>query len=100
LVSGNPYTPITGSVFNSNDDSYHAIYGALNSRRLQPFHQLDVRVDKRFVFNHWMLAVYLDVQNAYYQKNPQGFSYNYDYSQKRLTQGLPILPILGVKGEF
>jgi outer membrane receptor protein involved in Fe transport len=100
LVSGNPYTPRVGSVYMVDDASYSPIYGAPNSDRLPPFHQLDIRIDKRWVFENWILSAYLDLQNVYNRANTEGFSYNYDSSEKRPQQGLPILPVLGIKGEF
>lgn len=100
LVSGSPYTPRTGSVYVVDDGVYEPTYAASNSERLPAFHQLDIRIDKRWVFDNWMLTAYLDLQNAYNQSNITGYSYNYDSSQKRARQSLPILPVIGLKGEF
>ena len=44
--------------------------------------------------------MYLDVQNVYYQSNVEAVGYNFDYSQQAYVTGLPILPSLGIKGEF
>jgi hypothetical protein len=46
------------------------------------------------------LEIYLDVQNVSNRKNPEEIAYNADYSQQRYIEGLPILPVLGVKWEF
>jgi len=100
LVSGNPRTPIVGSVYNASYDRYDAIYGGINTDRNAPFHQLDLRVDKRWIYQGWMLSLYLDIQNVYNRANPEGLQYNYDYSDQRKQQGLPILTILGIRGEF
>jgi hypothetical protein len=40
------------------------------------------------------------VYNAYNRGNPEGIAYNFDYSQKIYQTGLPIIPSLGVRGEF
>ncbi len=40
-------------------------YSSLNSERLAWFHQLDIRVTKRWYFKKWSFELYLDVQNAY-----------------------------------
>ena len=64
------------------------------------FHQLDVRVDKNWKFKLMKFAVYVDVQNVYNQQNPEGYAYNYDYSQRRYLTGLPVLPSLGLKLEY
>jgi outer membrane receptor protein involved in Fe transport len=100
LVSGNPRTPITGSVYDANSDFYNPIYGAVNSARDPAFHQLAVRVEKAWKFKAWQLASYLDVQNVYNHRSQEGLQYSYDYSRSKPVLGLPILPSLGVRGEF
>jgi TonB family protein len=100
-VAGNLYTPCVGSLFNSTATSYVCVSGRPNSERLPPFHQFDVRVDKRWVFSSFTLGVYLDVINIYNRTNPDFIGYNFDYSKKRPETGsLPFVPSLGVRGEF
>ncbi len=70
FVGGLPYTP-----YDLDKSAYIAAwrvkgeayrdYSRLNSKRLSPFHQLDLRLEKRFFFQKWMLALYVDIQNAY-----------------------------------
>jgi outer membrane receptor for ferrienterochelin and colicin len=67
---GSPYTPydIESSRLISNWNVRGAgllDYDELNSRRLNAFHQLDVRVDKRFYGEKFNLNLYLDIQNLY-----------------------------------
>lgn len=101
LVTGNPYTPIGASVWNEKDDSFDGISSScINCARLPTFHQLDIRVDKRFVMDNFMLNIYLDVQNVYNRRNPEDLNYNYDFSKHDYLAGLPIIPSLGFKGEF
>jgi hypothetical protein len=100
LVSGNPTTPVTGSVYDAKSGVYLAQYGAVNSDRNPTFHQLDVRVEKRWNLKPFMLAAYLDVQNAYNASNQEGVRYSYDYSRKESVSGLPIFPNLGLRGEL
>lgn len=100
LGSGNPETPTTGSVFVDRTDSYTPTYGEANSSRLGNFFQADLRVDKSWVFDVWKLSAYLSLINATNQKNPESTNYNFDYSEKSTTNGLPILPILGVKADW
>ncbi len=40
-------------------------YDNLNSKRFKPFHQLDVRVEKRFIMKKADLRLYMDIQNLY-----------------------------------
>jgi len=100
LVSGNPQTPVTGSVFDSARAEYQPVYGPKLSSRDAMFYQLDIRLDKRWIYNGWMLNAYLDIQNISNHTNAEGTSYNADYTQSKTTSGIPIYPILGVRGEF
>jgi TonB family protein len=99
-VSGNLYTPITGSLYDADADQYVGVDGAVNSGRANAFHQLDVRIDKRWVFEKWMLDAYLDVQNVYNRANADGVQYNYDFSESESPRGVPIIPVVGLRGEF
>ncbi|HEY3594160.1 MAG TPA: TonB-dependent receptor, partial [Polyangiaceae bacterium] len=100
LVSGDLYTPISGGVYAADAGAYTPIDGLPFSQRLPIFHQLDLRVDKSWRFPGWMLRTYLDVQNAYNRANPEGLTSNYNFSQSRVQAFLPIIPSLGVRGEF
>jgi hypothetical protein len=64
------------------------------------FHQLDIRVDKRFVFKRGMLALYLDIQNVYSYQASEFVQYNYNFTKNGMLTGLPIVPSLGIRGEF
>jgi hypothetical protein len=99
-VTGNPDTPITGAVFDSDNDVYDPIRGPIYSSRLGSFFSLDVRIDKKWIYDTWILSAYLDVQNLTNNKNPESVSYSYNFSQSSTVNGLPVLPTLGVQGEF
>jgi hypothetical protein len=99
-TTGRPETPVVGSVFDASEDEYKPKYGTLNSSRLSSFHQLDLRVDKRWIHKAYILGAYLDIQNVYNQGNARGVEYNFDYSESRPQQGLPLIPIIGVRGEM
>lgn len=101
LVTGNPTTLPTTAVYDEKNDRYVRVPGACTlCDRLPPFHQLDVRIDKKWAFDHWLLNVYLDVQNVYNRENAEGIQYNFDATQHAYQGGLPIIPSLGVRGEF
>ncbi|MEP6652130.1 MAG: TonB family protein [Myxococcales bacterium] len=99
-VTGTPQTPVVGSIFNSLSDQYDPIYGAPNSARTPAFSQLDIRVDKKWIHRGWTSTMYVDLQNVYNRANPEGFSYNHDFTQKGITRGLPVLTIVGFKAEL
>jgi TonB family protein len=101
LVSGGLYTPESQGVFDATagvERSASAI--PRFSARLPAFQQLDLRIDKTWSFREGKLALYLDIQNVYYRKNPEGISYNYDFTRATFVNGLPILPSLGLRGEL
>jgi TonB family protein len=100
-VSGNPLTPIVGNYFNMTDRFYVPVYGPENSERNDPFFQVDLRVDKKFVFDRWMFSAYLDVQNVlvFLYKSPEFTVYNYDYTEKT-SISMPFIPSLGIRAEF
>lgn len=99
-VTGNPVTPVTGGTFDTDNDVYVPVRGPYFSERLEPFFQLDLRADKKWVYDEWILWGYLDVQNITNAQNSEAVRYSYDYSQKRTVTGLPVFPTIGVRGEF
>ena len=67
---GAPYTPfdISASSLKENWDINGLgvrDFSQLNSRREGNFHQLNIRVDKKWFFDKFSLNFYLDLQNAY-----------------------------------
>ena len=101
LTSGNPTTPLATAVYNEKTDSYTRVQsGALLSERLPAFAQLDLRIDRRFVFDRFLLDLYLDVQNVTNRGNPEFVQYNFDATQKIYGTGLPIIPSFGLKAMF
>ncbi len=100
LVSGLPFTPVDDATFDSDQDSYIPIYGPVDGQRLPLFRQLDVRIDKEFAFETWKLDVYLDCWNATDAQNEEGTIYDYRYRTFTVIPSYPILPMLGVRGEY
>ena len=76
------------------------VSGPPNSERLPPFHQLDVLLDKRWVFSSFTLGVYLDVMNTLNHDNVEAVEYDYRDRETAPGTGIPILPTLGVRGQW
>jgi hypothetical protein len=105
VVSGALNTPVARypslpAVYAAEAGSYVPLQSEPFSERLPVFHQLDVRLDKGWQFKAWRLGAYLDVQNVYNNAAVEGMGYNYNYSQRTVQTGLPIIPSIGVRGEF
>lgn len=99
--SGSPYTSVVGSILRpAATDQYLPIYGELNSSRLPAYHKLDLRLGRDFTYNTWKLNTYLEIINAYNQKNIADYSYNNDYSVREPVYQLPRLISVGVQAEF
>jgi outer membrane receptor for ferrienterochelin and colicin len=45
-------------------------WSQLNSKRIPAFHQLDIRIDKKWFFERWSLDLFLDIQNIYNNVTP------------------------------
>jgi TonB family protein len=99
-ATGNPMTPVVGAVKDDNTDTFIPLYGATNSTRLPNFVELDIRVDKVWVFSTFSLDLYLDVQNVTNTRAVEGTTYSFNYSQAVYFVGLPIIPVLGLKAAF
>ncbi len=118
LVSGNPFTCVVGanligesstsrlcprgigSLYNADNGGYSGIPGPTYGQRLSAFHQLDIRIDKTWTFPTWRFGIFLEVLNVYNRGNPEGTQDNYNSTQFQFLNGLPIVPNLGVRGEF
>lgn len=75
-AGGSPYTPYDLEIsaikeaWDTQNEPFKD-WNRVNSERFNAFHQLDIRIDKRFFFKKWMLNLYLDVQNAYNFKSQE-----------------------------
>jgi len=73
FVGGQPYTPYdyyTSSLVDYWDVTGFPAsdYSQFNQLRFEPFHQLDLRVDKEWFLKRVTINVYLDIQNVYNYK--------------------------------
>lgn len=100
LVSGNLETPVLGATFDADEGTYVEIEGEEDSRRVDPFNQLDIRVERTWDYETWNLAAFVDVQNVYNALNPEGTRADYRFREFAPLPGLTVLPTLGVRGSF
>lgn len=105
VVSGNMRTPVAkfpalAALLDADSYSYAELQGKPFSERLPLFHQLDVRLERSWQFTDWRLLAYLDVWNAYNNAAVEDYQYNFDFSSRAPQLGLPVLPSIGLRGEF
>lgn len=105
VVSGPLDTPTVGSpslpaIYAADAGAYVPLQGRPFTERLPLFHQLDLRVDKRWQFKAWALSAYLDVQNVYNNPAAEALVYNFNFSKRSYQTGIPIIPSIGLRGEL
>jgi TonB family protein len=105
VVSGPLDTPVQRfpglpAIYAADAGAYTPVEGKAYSRRLPLFHQMDLRVDKLWQFKDWRFSTYLDVQNVYNNAAVEQLVYNYNFSKDQYQTGIPIVPSIGVRGEF
>ena len=105
-ASGLPYTDLlhTETIYDVDKDEYYPIYdGPINEDRLDPHQQLDLRIDKYWIFNNFIMSTYLDVRNVLQTKNIFQKEYNKDYTQSadflNISSQVPLI-FLGLKFDF
>lgn len=98
--TGDPVTPAAGASYDADTGAFVPVSGPLFSERLGPFHQLDLRVDRTWLFDTWRLSAWFELVNAYNRRSPEARAYSYDYSESSVFHGLPIVPSVGARGAF
>ncbi len=102
--TGNPYTPVIDAEIVPHPETgrprYNPIYGETNSVRVPPFHRLDLRISKSFIYQRWRWGIFLELLNVYNRKNVLDVDYSRDYETEQNVHQLPLLPYGGVTVEF
>ncbi len=105
LVSGPLYTPTTAGAFDASVGSQLGVSAyPPNGQRLPLFWEVDVRADKTWIVHvlkrEMKISAYIDIENLFNANDPQAVQYNFNYTQSANVNGLPILPIIGLRGEL
>ncbi|HEY5926981.1 MAG TPA: hypothetical protein VIV11_35080, partial [Kofleriaceae bacterium] len=98
LASGLPFTPYEGAVYNSDTDTYEPLYVPPGSARAPFHHQIDLRVDYRFRLGRFDFDAFLDLHNAYRNRDPIAYRFSYDYTERTAIRALPLFPFAGLRG--
>ncbi|MEZ4783028.1 MAG: TonB-dependent receptor [Candidatus Kapaibacterium sp.] len=97
FATGRPYTPVDST----GDPTFgYQVVDQYNTLRLDPTHQLDLRVDKRWPFSGWNLITYIDIQNIYNSKSPTPPRWNSRTRVGEVSDPIGILPSIGVSAEW
>lgn len=91
--TGRPYTP---EILDESDASFG--HGPPFSERLPSFWKLDVRIQKREVYENWYFDFYIDVLNV--TLNQETIGYEVDFGGRRAQKSLFFVPMLGLRAVF
>lgn len=122
LLGGAPFTPydkklsVKKNIWDNNQQGIPD-WSLLNTERNPLIHGMDIRIDKKWFFQKWLLNIYLDVQNIYnFRASAQSFlSIQYDSAGEPVTDPMDpnsyllkeientsgtVLPSMGIMIEF
>jgi TonB family protein len=100
-ATGNPRTPVIGSVYDARSDRFDPVFGLHNTTRIPAFWQLDLRVDYTFPLGGLARAlVYADLQNITNRDNAEEIAYSADFRERGIITGLPFIAVIGARLEL
>jgi len=71
----------------------------INGNRYPQYHRLDLRIDRRFMFEGWNIITYFDLMNVYGRDNIWEYSYEDNGSVEKILQW-KVFPVGGMAIEF
>jgi hypothetical protein len=101
-----PYAPVDEAATLDNYPAVIRDFDRLGPVRLDPFGQLDIRIDKKWSFKRFSLDLFLDVQNVLAQVNPSEPQFGLDRDENGQVVAIPletegsVLPSLGIVLNF
>lgn len=98
--TGLPFTPVTGANYNSANNFYVPVYGAVNSARLPDYSRFDFETSFKTVYDTWEWRLYFDIINVLNAKNVLGYQYSADYSTYTPQYDLPFIPYIGLEVKY
>ncbi|MFK7929463.1 MAG: TonB-dependent receptor plug domain-containing protein [Myxococcota bacterium] len=98
--SGLPWTPVTGGLYNANNDTWSPVLGESFSERFPAYTKLDLVVGRSFVFDRWTLAIRAELWYVPRRANVLYPTWNDDWSEQGWVRGIPFLPLLGGRATF
>jgi outer membrane receptor for ferrienterochelin and colicin len=100
-LGGRPYTPPT--YYQENRIWQVSETDKLNTKRFPVYHRLDLRIDKRYIFESWNLVTFFDLINVYGRDNLWNYNYSKDdlnYPKKEKVLQFQVFPVGGFSLEF
>ena len=89
VQSGRPRTPVDSAIFFADSGTFLPVYGDLYGERTMPYHQLDLRLDKKVRKPTHIINFFIEATNIYYAKTDDFSIPSYDY---RESAGFSLIP--------
>ncbi|MFO0740781.1 MAG: TonB-dependent receptor [Labilithrix sp.] len=100
-ATGNPRTPVIGSVYDARNDRYDPVFGLQNATRIPAFWQIDLRVDRTFELGRGLRALaFVDLQNVSNRANAEELVYTSSFARRGTITGLPFVAVVGGRLEL
>jgi len=105
FASGKPTTSVRGIKEEDENGigsgSIIPLRGATNADRMAPAFQVDLRFDKKLIYNKYIASFFFDLQNIgwFLYKSPDSYLYSDFYDEKQAFSMFPLMAI-GVRCEF
>jgi len=99
FAGGAPYTPFDES---ASAAAFKGIYdlNSINDSRLPDYHSLNVRVDRRFLFQGSNLIFYLSIWNTYGRQNVITYTWDEMKNKVKAEKSWSTLPVFGLEYEL
>ncbi len=98
--TGRPENPVIGASYDADADVFRPIFADSALARRTDFTELNLRIDKTWTFDTWSFGAYVDVINVFNAENPEATQYDYRFRDTAPVRGVPIVPTLGLKGQW
>lgn len=97
--TGYVYTPIDEVWYEANTDTYKPDQNPdlINSERVPDTTTFSLFAEKQARFNTWTLVTRFGFEEYQFRKSSPNFEYNFDYSKKAFTTGLPVIPFVELR---
>jgi hypothetical protein len=96
IARGLPTTPY----LRSGPQEGRLDYDRYNDRRMPTLHALDLRIDRRWIFQRLQLTTYLDIQDVYNRNYPLFYGWDDRERTPYYEEAVGFLPSLGLNVEF
>lgn len=97
--SGYVYTPVGTVWYQAATDTYapEEDPALINSKRVPDTGSFSLFAQKESEFTGWTLVTRFGFEEYQFNRSSPNFSYNYDYTEKEFSRGIPVIPFVELR---